>query len=262
MQQRRLRLGDILDDYCPRERRITNHAIVAIVDEEVRQTRCTTCDAEHEYKQAKVPPARRKRAEGSLPGDAAEAALRPRHQAPDPDHLQDEPLPTDAEQPEELLTADAQGDADGEHSVDAPPDTAVALDAEPPVAAAGEGQEDEGPVHRRLIRATLPRPEGQAPERKEPEFTIRQPPGRGRGRQGRRAHGPGGGGQPNRFGQDPRHGGGGPRQNQGSGQGHGAGRPHGNRPGGQPGHRGGGNRPGGPGQGHGRGGGGGRKRGR
>ena len=61
MQQRRLRLGDILDDYCPRERRITNHAVVAMIDDEVKQTRCTTCDADHEYKQAKVPPQRRKR---------------------------------------------------------------------------------------------------------------------------------------------------------------------------------------------------------
>ena len=61
MQQRRLRLGDILDDYCPRERRITNHAIVAMIDDEVKQTRCTTCDADHEYKQARVPPPRRKK---------------------------------------------------------------------------------------------------------------------------------------------------------------------------------------------------------
>ena len=29
--QRQLRLGDILDDYCPRERRVTNHAIVAMI---------------------------------------------------------------------------------------------------------------------------------------------------------------------------------------------------------------------------------------
>ena len=55
MQQRRVRLGDILDDYCPRERRITNHAVVAMIEDEVKQTRCTTCDADHEYKQAKVP---------------------------------------------------------------------------------------------------------------------------------------------------------------------------------------------------------------
>src|SRR5215813_12170988 len=60
MQQRQLRLGDILDDYCPRERRITNHAVVAMVGADVKQTRCTTCDAEHEYKHAKVPRQRRK----------------------------------------------------------------------------------------------------------------------------------------------------------------------------------------------------------
>ena len=60
MQQRQLRLGDILDDYCPRERRLTNHAVVAMVGDEVKQTRCTTCDAEHEFKHAKVPRQRRK----------------------------------------------------------------------------------------------------------------------------------------------------------------------------------------------------------
>src|SRR5437899_4101961 len=60
MQQRQLRLGDILDDYCPRERRVTNHAIVAMVGPDVKQTRCVTCDTEHEYKHAKVPRQRRK----------------------------------------------------------------------------------------------------------------------------------------------------------------------------------------------------------
>jgi len=69
MQQRRLRLGDILDDYCPRERRITNHAVVAMIDDDVRQTRCTTCDAEHEYKQAKVPASRRKKTGEAAAGD-------------------------------------------------------------------------------------------------------------------------------------------------------------------------------------------------
>src|SRR5688500_6196612 len=60
MQQRQLRLGDILDDYCPRERRLTNHAVVAMIGDEVKQTRCTTCDTEHVYKHAKVPRQRRK----------------------------------------------------------------------------------------------------------------------------------------------------------------------------------------------------------
>src|SRR5512138_13197 len=81
MQQRRVRLGDILDDYCPRERRITNHAVVAMIEDEVKQTRCTTCDAEHEYKQAKVPVTRRKKAGGALAGAGDTPALAPQPQA-------------------------------------------------------------------------------------------------------------------------------------------------------------------------------------
>ena len=60
MQDRRYRPGDVLDDYCPRERRITDHAIVAMIDDEIRRTRCGICDAEHEYKEGKVPTPRRK----------------------------------------------------------------------------------------------------------------------------------------------------------------------------------------------------------
>ncbi len=55
MEQRTPRLGDVVDDYCPRERRITNHAIVAIVEDAIRQTRCTTCEAEHVFKQGRPP---------------------------------------------------------------------------------------------------------------------------------------------------------------------------------------------------------------
>src|ERR687898_468427 len=66
MEQRRLRLGDILDDYCPRERRVTNHAIVAMIEEDVKQTRCTTCDAEHAYKGGKPPKRRKKETPAAL----------------------------------------------------------------------------------------------------------------------------------------------------------------------------------------------------
>jgi hypothetical protein len=66
MEQRRLRLGDILDDYCPRERRVTNHAVVAMVEEDVKQTRCTTCDAEHVYKGGREPRRRKKAEPGAL----------------------------------------------------------------------------------------------------------------------------------------------------------------------------------------------------
>jgi len=246
MQQRRLRLGDILDDYCPRERRITNHAIVAMIEDQVKQTRCTTCDADHEYKQAKVPAPRRKK-DSVLAGDPADAA-RPRAAVPDIDMPDEEQIPEDVigsdDAPvEATASASEQTEADG-----AGADRGVDDDAAPPGDDAGN---DDGPVHRRLIRATLPRPEGQAPERKIPEFTIRQPGGRGRGdfdanrgggggqqrhNHGRRAmRGPDqpgqSGGQPPRFG-GPRHG-----SPQGQHQ-------NGNRPGPPGGQRGGGGRPG------------------
>ena len=277
MQQRRLRLGDILDDYCPRERRITNHVVVAMIDEDVKQTRCSTCDADHEYKQGKAPSARRRKPDAALAGDI-EGALRPRTAVEDvevdPDasqlELEDEEHVAPGESFEVPMVAEASGpDADSLDQDDVDDD------------AGNRAVEDDGPVHRRLIRATLPRQEGQVPERKATDFTVRQPGGRGGGGGGREfdgnnsgyrpsGSGPGGPGgrrpmraqggppgQPSRFG--------GPRQGSGQGgSGQGGQRPAGNRPG-HPGANRGGGRP--PGQGRGPGGpggpgGGGRKRGR
>src|SRR6185295_3443785 len=55
MEQRALRLGDLVEDYCPRERRVTDHVIVAMVEDSIRQTRCAACESEHEYKEARMP---------------------------------------------------------------------------------------------------------------------------------------------------------------------------------------------------------------
>src|SRR5512141_2026792 len=132
MQQRQLRLGDILDAYCPRERRVTNHAVVAMVGEDVKQTRCTTCDTEHEYKHAKVPRQRRKNEPAALFSQVAAGA--PKRVTPP---LADaEPVAAPAEEPEAVE----------------PPVVAVAappveeFDGETP-----EGEErgeEDGPVHR------------------------------------------------------------------------------------------------------------------
>ena len=75
MEQRRVRLGDVLDDYCPRERRVTNHVVVAIVDNDIKLTRCTTCDTEHPYKAARVPPRRQTRLVPALSNAGADGAL-------------------------------------------------------------------------------------------------------------------------------------------------------------------------------------------
>jgi hypothetical protein len=251
MQQRRLRLGDILDDYCPRERRVTNHVIVAMIEDDIRRTRCTTCDAEHEYKQAKVPAPRRKKA-GALFQEVLEDA-RPRavsaaQTAPE------EELPLDATS-DDFDSAPLDSDSRGETGLTAAAESPDPDPADPENADADNRPEDDGPVHRRLIRATLPRPEGHVPERKEPEFTMRQPgreangnrPGHRRGHRPRQAQGQGG---QNRFG-NQRHGAGAPRH--GSGQGHGQGQQRqGNRPGQPSSNRSGGGRPGGQNRGPGR----------
>lgn len=180
MQQRRPRLGDILDDYCPRERRITNHAIVAMIEDQVKQTRCTTCDADHEYKQARVPPPRRKKETlaAAAPTDMADPE---QHETVDDDTPFADEAPLEgavSEDHPEAAAAAANEDGAEERNEDEPLED--------------EQREDDGPVHRRLIRATLPRPDGQSPERKTPEFTVRQPGGRGREFDGNRTGGSGG----------------------------------------------------------------------
>ena len=48
-----VRLGDYIDDYCSRCKRITDHAVVAMQDEEVLKGRCRTCNYEHKYRKAR-----------------------------------------------------------------------------------------------------------------------------------------------------------------------------------------------------------------
>jgi len=161
MDQRRLRLGDILDDYCPRERRVTNHAIVAMIEDEVRQTRCTTCDAEHVYKGARVPKRRKKETPAALYKDVLagmpEQESTPALSATVPGNILDIP-----ESPAAVEAEPPIGQAD---STPAPADA-----DEPPAPMPVE----DGPVHRQLLRAKLPRPEGQKDTRPLPEFTVRQ----------------------------------------------------------------------------------------
>jgi hypothetical protein len=152
MEQRPLRLGDIVDDYCTRERRITNHAVVAIVGDAIRQTRCTTCDSEHPYKGAKEPRLRKK--SGSELYDQVLADVN--------GHPPDGPM-VDGE-PDGLLAApEASEPADLDDAADGPP--------------VDEPAHDHWPAHRRLIRATLPRSENEPPPpRPIPEFTMHQRP--------------------------------------------------------------------------------------
>jgi hypothetical protein len=178
MDQRRLRLGDILDDYCPRERRVTNHAVVAMIEDEVRQTRCTTCDAEHVYKGARVPRRRKKEAPGALYQEVLAGI--PESEVPTPLSAA---IPGAAEVPESIEEAPAPAASidttpvrdDDSDMAGEEPDHGLDEELPPP------SPVEDGPVHRQLLRAKLPRPEGQKDARPLPEFTVRQSGGRGNG---------------------------------------------------------------------------------
>jgi len=226
MEQRTLRLGDIVDDYCPREKRLTNHAIVAVVDDTIKQTRCTTCDAEHVYKNGREPRIRKKAGESlydQVLGDLTGGQLKTK--------------PTDP--PQASTTESAQN---------SPAQPLNASPATEPAAAAAESNTEQSDAdaradawlaHRRLIRAALPKTEGELPPpRPIPEFTMHQRPQGRHGRPFRFGGGSSGGGFNNGGGErngnvahgprDHRHGGG--RHHQ-----HGGGEPNGNggRPEGQ-----------------------------
>ena len=51
-----LRLGDVIDDYCVKCRRVTNHAIVSMLNQEPAKMRCRTCYHEHDYRHEEAPP--------------------------------------------------------------------------------------------------------------------------------------------------------------------------------------------------------------
>jgi hypothetical protein len=164
MEQRPLRLGDIVDDYCPRERRVTNHAVVAIVGDAIRQTRCTTCDAEHVYKSAKPPRRRKKDGTSELYDEVLASVAGSQLVAPSPTDASAAP---DAETP---LTASSESvgpTAPGQNGTPADPSDPAPSDA--------DRADDGWPANRPLIRATLPRTENDQPTpRPIPEFTMHQ----------------------------------------------------------------------------------------
>jgi hypothetical protein len=50
MTEHELRLGDLVDDYCPRCRLLLNHAIASMLEGQVVKVICQTCFTEHAYR--------------------------------------------------------------------------------------------------------------------------------------------------------------------------------------------------------------------
>ena len=50
------RLGDDIDDFCVRCKRLTNHLVVSVVNREPAKVRCRTCHSDHDYRHEQAPP--------------------------------------------------------------------------------------------------------------------------------------------------------------------------------------------------------------
>ena len=53
------RLGDDTDDYCIKCKRLTNHAIVSLINEEPAKVRCRTCYNDHDFRRCEIPPSKK-----------------------------------------------------------------------------------------------------------------------------------------------------------------------------------------------------------
>lgn len=53
---REIRLGDVIDDFCVKCKRIMNHSVVSMLGRDPAKVRCRTCYSDHDYRHEQAPP--------------------------------------------------------------------------------------------------------------------------------------------------------------------------------------------------------------
>ena len=103
MMMRDVRLGDDIDDFCVRCKRVMNHNVVSVLNGQAAKVRCRTCHSDHDFRNEQPPPPK---------VDARKAALFNevlKKVAPGDAHAVD-----DAELDIPDLDGEADGDMDGD----------------------------------------------------------------------------------------------------------------------------------------------------
>ena len=72
-----LRLGDVLDDFCVKCRRLTNHSIVSLLGGKAAKVRCRTCYNDHDYRNEQAPPSKKDLKKAELFNEVLAAAAVP-----------------------------------------------------------------------------------------------------------------------------------------------------------------------------------------
>src|SRR4051794_15944432 len=56
MMNRDVRLGDDIDDFCVRCKRVMNHNVVSVLNGDPAKVRCRTCHSDHDFRHEQAPP--------------------------------------------------------------------------------------------------------------------------------------------------------------------------------------------------------------
>jgi len=83
-----LRLGDIIDDFCVKCKRVTNHAVVSLLDGKAAKVRCRTCYSDHDFRNEQAPPSKKDLKKAALFQEVLAAAAPPKgpeEEPPEPD---------------------------------------------------------------------------------------------------------------------------------------------------------------------------------
>src|SRR5579871_5850749 len=103
------RLGDDIDDFCVRCKRVMNHVIVSVVNGEAAKVRCRTCHNDHDFLHEQAPPPKVDPRKAALFNEVLKKVS--------PGDVPDEA----AEEPDALETSDGVPDAEAESEAPAVP---------------------------------------------------------------------------------------------------------------------------------------------
>lgn len=108
-----IRLGDIIDDFCVKCKRLTNHHVVSIVEEAPAKVRCCSCYHDHDYRHEQPEP--KKPTKKQLEEENQKAKDRGNS---DSDEVDDEETDDEEEDDDEVAVAeeDFVADDDGDDS--------------------------------------------------------------------------------------------------------------------------------------------------
>lgn len=54
-----IRLGDDIDDFCIKCKRLSNHLVVSLLDAAAAKVRCRSCYSEHDFRNQQAPPSKK-----------------------------------------------------------------------------------------------------------------------------------------------------------------------------------------------------------